>query len=303
MEFEDPDLTWGQAMIAGATAGVSEHFWMFPVDTAKTRMQADPMLNQPRYRNALVGVWTIARTEGIRKLYRGLTAVATGAIPSHAVSFATFEYVKRKTGGNEPGHHLLTNAMGGAAATMAHDAVVTPVDVVKQRMQVHGSQFRNVIECARHVWKQEGIRAFYASYPTTVVMNIPFAAVNFATFEAVKTILAEHNDSGLKEQLIAGGSAGALAGLVSNPLDVIKTRQQLYEAKAWETRPSAREIVMDILQREGKQAFWKGTTARVLYYTPSAAICWATYETTKRLLKGEPLTLSSPSRAKSASSS
>ena len=69
-------------------------------------------------------------------------------------------------------------------------------------------------DCSTRVLLQEGIRAFYASYPTTVVMNIPFAAgrtwpsppalvttrcfppallVNFATFEAVKTILAEHS--------------------------------------------------------------------------------------------------------------
>ncbi len=49
----------------------------------------------------------------------------------------------------------------GAAATMAHDSVVTPLDVVKQRMQVYHAKYPSIASCVRTVWREEGFRAFY----------------------------------------------------------------------------------------------------------------------------------------------
>jgi len=48
------------------------------------------------------------------------------------------------------------------------------MEVIKQRMQVHGSPFRSVFKCAASVFKTEGLRAFYISYPTTLMMSVPF---------------------------------------------------------------------------------------------------------------------------------
>jgi len=83
--------------------------------------------------------------------------------------------------------------------------------------------------------------------------------------------------------ILAGCGAGALGGLVSNPLDVIKTRIQLHD-RIKEGPLSVKRIVKSIIREEGPKTFFKGTTARVLYFMPSAAICWTTYETVKSLL-------------------
>jgi len=39
---------------------------------------------------------------------------------------------KERFGGNKEGYHPIANGAAGGIATMAHDAVVTPLDVVKQ---------------------------------------------------------------------------------------------------------------------------------------------------------------------------
>jgi hypothetical protein len=57
-------------------------------------------------------------------------------------------------------------------------------------MQVFQSPYQSVLQCARATLQREGFRAFYASYPATVLMNIPFMAVNFATYESLKQILS-----------------------------------------------------------------------------------------------------------------
>lgn len=66
------------------------------------------------------------------------------------------------------------------------DLCMNPFDVVKQRMQVHGSVYRGVAACFRDVYKAEGLAAFYVSYPTTLMMTVPFTAAQFSTYEYLK---------------------------------------------------------------------------------------------------------------------
>eukprot|EP00983_Pelagomonas_calceolata_P130475 1161687-Pelagomonas_calceolata.AAC.6 len=45
--------------------------------------------------------------------------------------------------------------------------------------QVVHSPYRGVLHCVTQVYKQEGLRAFFKSYRTTLVMNIPFITMHF----------------------------------------------------------------------------------------------------------------------------
>ena len=318
-DFEhDGSLSYEKAMLAGASAGVMEHLAMFPIDTIKTNMQvqsasfslastappvasavsasSSPATPHPNLATArpdsfpslLHTARSIIQQQGLLRLYRGVTAVVIGAIPSHAVNYATYEWAKHQLGGDQPGHHVLANAMAGSLATMAHDAVITPLDVVKQRLQVVDSRYSGVLQCVRSIIREEGMGAFYASYPTTVLMNVPFMAVHFAGYESFKLLLTGQDragEHGVGEELLAGGMAGACAGLVSTPLDVVKTRIQTQRRVAGIRSSSAMDVMRDIWRQEGARGFMRGGSARVLYFMPSAAICWTTYETVKRMLK------------------
>lgn len=44
---------------------------------------------------------------------------------------------------------------------------------------MHNSAYANVGQAFRSVYKAEGITAFYVSYPTTLMMTIPFTATQF----------------------------------------------------------------------------------------------------------------------------
>ena len=246
----------------------------------------------------------IIRHEGIPALYRGISAIVAAAIPSHAVYFATYEAVKEKLGGNAGGHRPIESALAGAAAIIAHDAVVTPLDVVKQRMQVYHSPHRSMISCARTILRHEGAHVFYASYPVTVAMNVPFMSMHFASYESLKLIF----EDALPERfhtlahLSAGAGAGAVGAFVSNPFDVVKTVRCvcvcvcvcvftlvlnwtcIQRIQVEGDLSGIRRVVQGILTHEGKGAFFKGVTARVLYHMPSAAICWSTYEAFKMWL-------------------
>jgi len=62
------------------------------------------------------------------------------------------------------------------------------VTVVKQRLQMYNSPYRNVLNCIQHVYQKEGIFAFYRSYTTQLAMNVPFQSIHFISYEFVQSI-------------------------------------------------------------------------------------------------------------------
>ena len=57
---------------------------------------------------------------------------------------------------------------------------MTPMDCIKQRLQL-GYYRNSAIDCACDIVRQEGFRAFVVSYPTTLLMNVPFAVLMGST--------------------------------------------------------------------------------------------------------------------------
>lgn len=277
-------LRFWQFMLAGSLAGCVEHTAMFPVDTLKTRIQARtrtqtqtqvPQL-PPTLRHSLS---SILRLEGPAGLYRGIWAMGLGAGPAHAVYFSVYEACKKELSPNSS----ISHAAAGVVATVASDAVLTPMDVVKQRLQLNGSPYKGVGDCVRRVAREEGVGAFYASYKTTVVMNAPFTAVHFASYEAAKRALVVEEEEGLVVHATAGALAGALAAAVTTPLDVVKTQLQCQGVCgcARFSSSSIGHVTKAIVKREGYGGLMRGWIPRMLFHAPAAAICWSTYEASK----------------------
>ncbi|CAI7791934.1 unnamed protein product [Closterium sp. NIES-54] len=303
-ERRDDGLSFWQHMVAGSVAVAN------PASAA-----AQSLSHSPTIRNA---VSSILKTEGAAGLYRGIAAMVLGAGPAHAVYFAVYEAAKESllrnssSSGSSVSDGLgFTSALGvslppavahataGALATVASDAVLTPMDVVKQRLQLRRSPYAGVVDCCRKMIQEEGIYSFYRSYRTTLVMNVPFTAVHFATYEASKAGLGRAlpgealpgegvlDEDRLLTHVLAGGAAGALASAVTNPLDVVKTRLQCQGVCGVKRMQSASvtAALSSIVREEGWGALLRGMRARMLFHTPAAAIVWSTYEASKNLLR------------------
>uniref|UniRef100_A0A2H1WU72 SFRICE_024055 n=1 Tax=Spodoptera frugiperda TaxID=7108 RepID=A0A2H1WU72_SPOFR len=216
---------------------------------------------------------------------RGMSAVVMGAGPAHACFFATYEYCKHSLAQlTRHRHDHITHGLSGCIASLVHDAVSNPAEVVKQRMQMLHSPYRGVWECARHVYRSEGARAFYRSYGTQVAMNVPFQALHFATYEACQARLNPARAYDPLAHALAGAAGGALAAAATTPLDVCKTVLNTQERAA--RADGLLDAAATVLRASGPRGFFKGVQARVLYQMPAAAICWLTYETFKHVLGG-----------------
>jgi len=286
---DDEDLSHGQHMIAGAMAGIAEHICMFPVDTVKTRMQAYVGARDfGGSASVTTALRRIVAADGVLVLWRGMGAVAVSAGPAHALYFSVYEASKDRFGGNRPGHQPIAVGAAGALATVASEAVMTPLDVVKQRMQLMNNQ-EGLWAVIRRVYRDEGLGAFFKSYKTTLCMNVPYTAIQFSVYESAKLAILntrgiDESDFSVVNHIAAGAIAGATAGAFTNPLDVVKTRLQTQGEVGARRYLGMKHALQVIYSEEGWMGLLRGIRARVYFHAPAAAICWTTYEFTKRFL-------------------
>lgn len=149
--------------------------------------------------------------------------------------------------------------------------------VIKQRMQVHGSMYRSIIQCTKSVYRNEGLRAFYVSYPTTIGMTVPSTAIQFSAYGSISQILNPQREFQPFTHMASGGLAGGFAAALTTPLDVIKTLLQTRgSAKDPELRNAKGflDAAAIIKRQQGYGGFFRGLRPRILTTVPSTAICW-----------------------------
>lgn len=272
-------------MTAGAVAGVMEHCVMYPLDSVKTRMQNLSPSPNAVYRGVGEALFRMVKNEGVLRPVRGMSAVVLGAAPAHAFYFSCYEYMKTAlTQGSTRTNHLAYGA-AGCVATLIHDAIMNPAEVVKQRLQMYNSPYKSVLKCIVQVYRTEGIRAFYRSYTTQLTMNVPFQSIHFMTYEFVQNLTNEDRHYNPTAHMVSGAIAGAVAASVTTPLDVCKTLLN--------TQPEHRgsgliHAIRTVYKLGGPSGYFRGMSARILYQMPSTAICWSMYEFFKYILSSHP---------------
>jgi hypothetical protein len=92
-----------------------------------------------------------------------------------------------------------------------------------------GYNYKSTSHAARTIVRQEGFFALYYGYKATIFRDLPFSALQFAFYEQAQKWARQWKKSreiGLPLELLTGAAAGGLAGVITCPLDVVKTRIQ-----------------------------------------------------------------------------
>lgn len=297
------DASLAAHLSAGAFAGIMEHTVMFPIDSIKTRMQILTQ-SQPVSRSVILSISKISSSEGAYALWRGVSSVVLGAGPAHAVYFSVFEATKtllvnRLTNQTltkivtDENHPLIASG-AGIAATIASDALMTPFDVLKQRMQATSLSQADkkptsikLLKTAGELYRHEGLGAFYISYPTTLFTNIPFAALNFGFYEYFSSVMNPTNTYNPYLHCVSGGIAGGIAAALTNPFDCVKT---LLQTRGLSQNEQVRKVsgfssaARVLMKQGGVGAFARGLRPRIIFNVPSTAISWTAYEMAKEVL-------------------
>jgi len=298
--------------LAGSLAGISEHTLMYPLDTIKTHMQCASCPHRLRGTTACAdaGIYGTLKTlvgpniVHPARLWRGVTTMLVGCAPAHALYFSAYEACRAASSRHREQSPVLADAVVGVVSALVHDSIMTPLDTVKQRLQL--GYYGGVRDCVVSMWRTEGLAAFYRSYPTTLAMNVPYGAAMVSTNEFLRAAILEHTGkTGLDvpTTLAAGTGAGLVAAAVTTPLDCIKTRLQTRAAAAAAAGragcPSGGipgpmcepvavgfgEAFREIVRADGPRGLFRGITPRLLTHAPAVAVSWTTYEVVKDWLQ------------------
>uniref|UniRef100_A0A915DRI0 tRNA (guanine(46)-N(7))-methyltransferase n=1 Tax=Ditylenchus dipsaci TaxID=166011 RepID=A0A915DRI0_9BILA len=286
---------------AGGIAGMAEHCVMFPLDSVKTRLQSLCPCPETNCPTPVHGVASMVKREGWMRPLRGVNAVAAGAVPAHALYFTAYEKMKSFLTGDTRGNsNTLSYGLAGAVATTIHDLIMNPAEVVKQRMQMNYSPYGGSLECVRCIYRNEGISAFYRSYSTQLLMNVPFQSVHFMVYEFIQQALNPEHAYNPKVHLVAGGLAGGLAAAMTTPLDCVKTVLNTQQTPncltngqvvTKTTYQGIAHAISSIYRSRGVLGFARGVQARVLYQIPATALSWSVYELFKFVLSDQKISV------------
>lgn len=167
--------------IAGGLAGGIANAIIYPIDTIKTMLQTDKSLKSSSQ------VVNELKKKGLRRIYGGSVPAILGSIPSSALYFGTYEFVKSELSGKWNGtlSRPLIHMIAASAGNVASSFVFVPKETIKQQLQAFKSgtiPWASVAPitlssvCGK-ILRERGLRGFYPSYKATLLRNIPSAMV------------------------------------------------------------------------------------------------------------------------------
>ncbi|XP_069683586.1 putative tricarboxylate transport protein, mitochondrial [Periplaneta americana] len=178
--------------LCGLGAGVCEAiFAVTPMETIKVKFIHDQRSPNPKYRGFLHGVSSIIKDEGFGGVYKGVTATILKQGSNQAIRFFVMETCKDLYRGGDPTKPVPTVTTGifGVLAGASSVFGNTPIDVVKTRMQgLEARKYKNTLDCAIQILKQEGVLAFYkGAVPRLgrVCLDVPITFMLYDNFMAI----------------------------------------------------------------------------------------------------------------------
>ena len=243
-----------------------------------------------QYNNTLDAFRTIIKTDGPLALWQGFLPKTLGLIGGN-VYISCYELFRSKMLKNQYGQ-LVSDIIAGGAASLISQVIIVPIDLITQRMAVD-LDGRSLSLHFQDVWKEAGIRGLYRGYLPSIMTYLPVSSIWWSTYGWTKPIVANpmHNFVQQKcngslwttercTESLCGFISGATAGILTNPMDVIKVRRQLSGYGNGETTLG---VVKELYQMEGYMGFTRGAGARVLNMSSSGALIVTVYECIKRL--------------------
>ncbi|ORX88347.1 mitochondrial carrier [Basidiobolus meristosporus CBS 931.73] len=253
--------------MAGGMAGTVIDTALFPLDTIKTRLQSN------------LG---FTKSGGFSGVYSGLSSAVLGSAPAAGVFFVTYEALKASLSGYNAGDSSVVHMTAASCGEISACFVRVPTEVIKQRMQT--KQYPSIGSAVRALLQADGALGFYRGYLSTVVREIPFTCIQFPLYEKLKIRWGRHKGGNVEpwEAGVCGSLSGGLAGALTTPLDVVKTRTML--AIRSHRYPGIHQTLVHIYVHEGLRGLFCGIGPRVMSISIGGYIFLGVYEKAKKTL-------------------
>ncbi|NXC46568.1 S2540 protein, partial [Penelope pileata] len=206
-------------------------------------------------------------------------------------------------------------AISSCCGAIITSLFVTPLDVVKTRLQAQSNpfpkgkcfvcssglmdhicvcengdskawykkngHFKGTLDAFVKIIQIEGIKSLWSGLSPTLIMALPTTVIYFTCYdqlsEALKSRLGEDNDH---IPIVAGSLSRFGSVTVVSPLELIRTRMQYRKL-------SYKQLHMYISSKvasDGWLSLWRGWSSTVLRGVPFSAVYWYNYERFKKMM-------------------
>ncbi|KAK2871615.1 hypothetical protein FQN49_003004 [Arthroderma sp. PD_2] len=291
-------------IVFGSVAGMVGKCIEYPFDTVKVRLQSQPDGLPLRYNGPIDCFRQSIRQEGIHGLYRGISAPLLGAAIENSSLFFSYRLTQHLArdyvyGGQEKLPYTGLLACGAASGAFT-SILLTPVELVKCKMQVPSGQQAKTLRplaIVSAVFQTHGFLGLWRGQLGTLIRETGGSASWFGGYEGVSALFRHYNyppqeklgstdDQPILpvyQQMIAGATAGVLYNFIFFPADTIKSRIQTediaaHSAKGGAKMPSFWSVGRTLWKQHGLAGLYRGCGITVARSAPSSAFIFAIYE-------------------------
>lgn len=327
---DDPQfrITPLQQMASACSGALITSLFMTPLDVVKIRLQAQQkaLLSNKCYLycNGLMehlcpcgetawvpkrvhfhgtfdAFYKIAKLEGVPALWSGLSPTLVLAVPCTMIYFVSYEQLRyrMKTMHNkmtgEFGQPMWIPLIAGATARITAVTLVSPLELIRTKMQSKHLTYSEITSALRQVIKYEGYGGLFRGLGSTLLRDVPFSGIYWTTFESTKRAFnkPDSEKNSFLFNFFCGSVAGSIAAFVTVPFDVVKTHQQIElgekeiytDGKIQQRASNMTDIVRNIYKNHGLKGLFTGLMPRIFKVAPACAIMISTFEYGKQFFQ------------------
>ncbi|XP_078282561.1 calcium-binding mitochondrial carrier protein SCaMC-2-B isoform X2 [Rhinoraja longicauda] len=287
-EEEKKTGMWWRQLVAGGGAGAVSRTCTAPLDRLKVLMQVHA--SKSNNMGIAGGFRHMIKEGGFRSLWRGNGINAIKIAPESALKFMAYEQIKRIIGSNQQTLGILERLVAGSLAGVIAQSTIYPMEVLKTRLALRKTgQYSGMLHCAKHIFKKEGITAFYKGYVPNMLGIIPYAGIDLAIYETLKNswlqrCATDSVDPGVFVLLACGTVSSTCGQLASYPLALVRTRMQAQATTEGATQHTMLGLFRHILSTEGAFGLYRGLAPNFMKVIPAVSISYVVYENLKMTL-------------------
>ncbi|KAL6140546.1 hypothetical protein ACLB2K_058845 [Fragaria x ananassa] len=228
----------------------------------------------------------VIEKQGWQGLWAGNAVNMIRIVPTQAIEFGTFEFVKRAmTSAQEKWKQtegpkvqigpvslnfsiswISPVAVAGAAAGIASTLVCHPLEVLKDRLTVCPEAYPSIGVAICKIYKEGGIGSCYSGLSPTLIGMLPYSTCYYFMYEKIKKsyCLTKKKESlSRPEMLLVGALAGFTASTISFPLEVARKRLMV-GAMQGKCPPHMAAALSEVIREEGLLGLYRGWGASCL---------------------------------------
>uniref|UniRef100_A0A8C2PX05 Solute carrier family 25 member 24, like n=1 Tax=Cyprinus carpio TaxID=7962 RepID=A0A8C2PX05_CYPCA len=266
---QETDLSiWGNFILASGLADAVSRTVTAPIDLLKTRLQVFGS-------KAVFLGFRELQTGGFRSLWQGNAVNVLKGTPQSTLQCFIYAQMRMYTLGERDSLSVHQRfGLGCVSGAVAH-AAFYPLEVLKVRLNLQpAGTYIGVLGCARLIYQNESISAFYRGFKPSILCMIPYAGVECAVHQSIMSWVKQDPEHFSDSKLFLFSFAAFASGqATSYPLAVIRTHQQAQAfCSSSQTPTDALQGLFGIYEKYGVRGFYNGMGASFLRAVPCALL-------------------------------